>query len=156
HRGAPAVLRLDQPAQHRPWQGAQCRDPCRAHALRRSRDPGCAALGAVPVEAARGCPGTAYGPGLLRGAAAGNLGQPGTGRAGGGRAPCPRGRRPDPGGDAMNPSSATLPCAGALLLALAALPALAQEPLGTGPDPYACTSITIDAERLRCYDDALG
>ena len=56
----------------------------------------------------------------------------------------------------MNPPSATLPCAGALLLALAALPALAQEPPDTAPDPSACTSVTIDAERLRCYDDALG
>ena len=41
-----------------------------------------------------------------------------------------------------------------LLLAFAP-PAPAQEP-APPPDPAACTSINIDAERLRCYDDAMN
>lgn len=55
----------------------------------------------------------------------------------------------------MSPRRATVLPAGALLLALSTVPALAQEPAAP-PEPSACTSIDIDAERLRCYDAALG
>lgn len=41
-----------------------------------------------------------------------------------------------------------------LLLAFA-LPASAQEPAARA-DPAACTSINVDAERLRCYDEAMN
>ena len=56
----------------------------------------------------------------------------------------------------MNLPPSAAPTAGLLLLALSIAPALAQEPAANAPDPSACTSITIDAERLRCYDDAVG
>nr|WP_255703289.1 phospholipase A [Lysobacter sp. GX 14042] len=42
-----------------------------------------------------------------------------------------------------------------MLLALFTGPAPAQQPAAP-PEPSACTSIDVDAERLRCYDAALG
>jgi len=55
----------------------------------------------------------------------------------------------------MIPRNAALPACG-LLIALCATPGVAQESATTPRDPSACTSITVDAARLRCYDDAHG